>query len=156
MPLRTRQALLGATGDTAMVERSILGWNPVARVIGRFVIGVALATALAIWPSLAEGTGAAVGGTRGQLLVSVVGGGQGTGPVCVTLRDLTEQMVVGSYCDGDDADGDSRRGRIALDLPRRSFAVDARVRGGTIESISPRHFDLGRRQTVLVRLGSKR
>jgi hypothetical protein len=139
-----------------MVETSICGWKSVASVLGRVVVGVALATALAIWPSLAGSTGAPVGGTRGQLLVSVVGGRQGTGPVCVTLRDLTERMVVGSYCDGDDADGDSRRGRIALDLPRRSFAVDARVRGGTIESISPRHFDLGRRQTVVVRLGSKR
>jgi hypothetical protein len=126
-------------------------WRCGRRILGRSIVGGSLAVALTIVPALTA-RGAAVGGARGQVTVMVVGAGRATGPVCLTLRDLTKNMVVGSYCDGDTVDNDARVGRISLDLPRRSFAVDARAPGAKVKSVTPRHFQLGRRQTIVVRL----
>lgn len=139
-----------------MASTAFGGWKSVTAAVGRLATGALLATSLVIGPMLADGASAAASGARGQLIVSVVGGQRGSSPVCITLRDRTENMVVGSYCDGDKADRDRHRGRISLDLPRRSFAIDARAPGATVESISPRHFELGRRQVVVVRLDSKK
>jgi hypothetical protein len=86
--------------------------------------------------------------------VIVVGLNRASGAVCLTLRDLTENMVVGSYCDGETTDGDVRPGRISLDLPQRSFAVDARAPGARIERVTPGRFKLGRQQTIVVRLAA--
>jgi hypothetical protein len=124
------------------------------RVVGRLVAGGSLAIALTIAPVLSARSFAAVGGARGQVTVMVVGLSRATGPVCLTLRDLTENMVVGSYCDGETGDGDSRSGRISLDLPQRSFAVDARSPGARVASVTPRRFQLGRQQTIVVRLAA--
>jgi hypothetical protein len=130
------------------------GWRRGMGVIGRLIVGGSLAVALTVAPVLSVRSVAAVGGTRGQVTVMVVGHNRATGPVCLTLRDLTENMVVGSYCDGETGDSDSRSGRISLNLPQRSFAIDARAPGATVESVSPRHFQLGRRQTIVVRLAA--
>jgi hypothetical protein len=116
----------------------------------RLVIGF-LVAAIAIVPAV-SGAAGAVDPTRGRVQVTVVGVARASGPVCLTLRDLTENMVVGSYCDGDVTDQNPSPGRIALDLPRRSFAVDASARGGTVESVTPGQFVLGVRQSVVVRL----
>jgi hypothetical protein len=113
-----------------------------------------LTVALTTAPLLTASTDAAVGGTRGQVTVVVYGLKHATGPVCLKLRDLTENMVVGSYCDGDTTDGDPRAGRIALDLPQRSFAVGARAPGASVQRVTPQRFELGRRQTVVVRLAA--
>jgi hypothetical protein len=123
-------------------------------IVGRLFVGVGLAVGLMISPVLSVRGADAVGGTRGQVTVMIVGVNRATGPVCLILRDLTVNMVVGSYCDGDSGDLDSHTGRISLDLPQRSFAVDARAPGAKVESVTPRHFQLGRRQTIVVRLAA--
>jgi hypothetical protein len=121
---------------------------------GRLLAGSILAVALTVAPVLAVRSVAAVGGTRGEVTVKVVGANRASGPVCLVLRDLTINMVVGSYCDNDTGDGNPRTGIISLNLPQRSFAVDALAPGVTVASVTPRHFHLTRRQTIVIRLAA--
>jgi hypothetical protein len=126
-------------------------WARLLRVAGRVTIGVSVVGAIVLVPAFGGSSGVEARGSRGRVTVAVVGG-RNAGPACVTLRDLTKQMVVGSYCDGDVADLNLHTGRIELDLPQRSFAIDVRVPGASVTRISPQTFDLGSRQSVVVRV----
>jgi hypothetical protein len=126
-------------------------WGNLLRVAGRLTIGASLVGIMTMVPTFGGSAGVEAQDARGRVTVTVVGG-RNAGPACVTLRDVTKQMVVGSYCDGDLADLNQRDGRIELDLPRRSFVVDVRVPDASIKSISPKRFELGKRQSIVVRV----
>jgi hypothetical protein len=121
------------------------------RAAGRLAIGASVVSAVVLVPVISNSSGVDARGSRGRLTIVVVGDKQNRS-ACVTLRDLTENFVVGTYCDGDWADLNRRIGRIELDLPQRSFAIDARISGASISSISPKHFELRSRQSIVVRV----
>lgn len=126
-------------------------WVRFLRATGRLAIGASVVGAVVLVPIVGNPSGVDARGSRGRVTIAVVGNRQ-SGSACVTLRDLTENFVVGSYCDGDLADLNRRSGRIELDLPQRSFAIDARVSGASVSSISPKHFELRTRQSIVVRV----
>ena len=116
-----------------------------------------MAIALLVVAPLSLGGNSAQAGAsdRGRLVVIVTGTRVAAEGTCVVLRDLTVGMAVGAYCDNDDADQDGRAGRMTFDLPRRSFAIGARVPGREVLSVTPARFDLGASQTVVVRLDDR-
>jgi len=126
-------------------------WVQLWQAAGRLAIGASVVGAVVLVPIVGSPSGADARGSRGRLTVVVTGDNQNSS-TCVTLRDLTEDFVVGTYCDGEWADLNRRIGRIELDLPQRSFAIDARVEGASISGISPKHFELRSRQSVVVRV----
>jgi hypothetical protein len=91
---------------------------------------------------------------RGLLTIVVTGPRVRDAEVCISLRDLTNNFVVGSYCDNDEVDQDARAGRMVIELPRRAFAVSARATGCQMSRVTPSRFVLTARQTLHVRLGS--
>lgn len=126
-------------------------WVRLVRATGRLAMGASVIGAVVFVPFFNTPSTAEARGSRGRLSIAVVGDRQ-RGSACVTLRDLTENLVVGSYCDGDLTDLNRRVGRIELDLPQRSFAIDARVSGASVSSISPNHFELRSRRSIVVRV----
>lgn len=122
---------------------------------GRVVVGSGLALALILGMLFAASSQAAVDNTRGTVNIVVANAARASGPICLSVRDLTMNMVVGLICDGDDLDLSPRSGRITLDLPRRTFAMTATAPGATVSRISPGTFELRQAQTVLVHLAPK-
>lgn len=126
-----------------------------SNVIKRSLLGSGLLIALVMLPFFATRSEAADRASRGTLNVVVANSSRASGPICLSVRDLTVGMVVGLFCDGGELDLDSKSGRISIDLPRRSFAIDAMAPGINVVYVIPEKFALKRTQNVLVQLSRK-
>jgi hypothetical protein len=130
--------------------------NASRRRFPRLALGLLALLTVVTGPAGDAGARSASSADRALLTVSIRGQAETTGPVCLVLRDKTENMVVGSYCDNDATDQDPAARSILIDLPHRSFSVDVQAPGAEVRSVSPRSFTLDRDRTIQVTLAKPR
>lgn len=137
-----------------MVIQTLLK-STLPRLHARSMIALIMASLMLVSPTGFHGTAEAGSRDFGRLVIVISGASARDLSVCVTLRDLTNNFVVGSYCDNDENDQDMRTGRIQLELPRREFAVSARATGTKVVQVTPTRFALTARQTLHIKLDAK-